>query len=207
MCKSCVPKLEGFIESCALRDTWSAQQTYILDLLEAFADRDFGSGDAVDKKGFWHKGVYVHRTCRILTDLDRTAMQLRDFCSELASDDEIVHAIGSAFSKAALSARPTHTATEEDDHGDDGGDVAVDAASVPAGCSYWEHFIDQLSAFPSPVGSVRLFSSSSSSPPPHPPPRPCSPPDPLPLLSSSASSSSSCSSLASEAPIKGPAPP
>ena len=107
VCKICVPKLEGFIKDNTLSgsNAWSEKQKYVLALLEAFVDRDFLTGEAVDKSGFWHRGVYSHRTCRILTDMDKTARRLRDICSELHSDEHIVEAIGRAFSGASLSTK------------------------------------------------------------------------------------------------------
>lgn len=122
------------------------KQLYVLALLEVFVDRDFVTGEAIDRSGFWHRGVYSHRTCRILTDMDKTALRLRDACSELYSDEHIVDAIGHVFSGASLLAkrRDGNCAGADIDESDDEDPECTDDPAPKEkldGHTYWEHFM------------------------------------------------------------------
>ena len=132
VCKGCVPKLESFLSCTAGHAGWSPDQSLILSILEAFADRDFGSGEAVDKQGRWHPNVWSRQTCRILTDMDRAAVKLRDECSELATDEQMFQGVAKAFSEAKLSAKPSgsNCVAEDPECAED----VADGGEKPEGC-------------------------------------------------------------------------
>lgn len=74
----------------------------VLDCVEAFVDRDCGTGRARDRQGKHHPGVFGRRTCRVLFDLDRTSVALKDACSALP-DEQIPYEIAKVFSGSSFS--------------------------------------------------------------------------------------------------------
>ena len=102
-CPSCKPIACSFVDSCGLVD--SPSKCGILRTLEAFIDRDDGSGQAVDTDGCHHQGVYQRRTCRVLFNQDKTSRRLEQELAPLLDDKAAAHMIGRTFSDASFSTK------------------------------------------------------------------------------------------------------
>ena len=101
LCVGCFGLVEKFIDACSDIDAHS----YMLRGLDAMLERDFVSGEAVDRQGFLWPSIQERRGCRVVFHADSTSKAAMTESMLAESDEERGQKIAKLFMKAKLSTK------------------------------------------------------------------------------------------------------
>ncbi|CAJ1375352.1 unnamed protein product [Effrenium voratum] len=106
-CEHCSPSLQALLNMLEQDESqWPAPLWSWLHVLEAFFDRDLGTGQAI-AAGHVYPTIFCRRGCKIHFELDRTSLDIRKIAAGLQDDVEIAKAIAAKLGSKSFTARST----------------------------------------------------------------------------------------------------